>query len=198
FPEVWEAFDVPREGGLGHRLDQGTSGVLLVARTAEAHAALRRAFTEHRCEKTYEALVAGRVPAKGLHIDAPIAHDPADATRMVVGAGRGQPRNAQSRVRTLRSSSEASWVCLQTSTGARHQVRVHLASRGHPLVGDALYGGPASLLGHPWLHARSVRLPEDLTRAWGLAEASFQAPVPGPFVEAAAALGLPPTGGHSG
>jgi tRNA pseudouridine32 synthase/23S rRNA pseudouridine746 synthase len=124
-----------------HRLDMATSGLVLMARGADMQRALSRAFAERRVDKRYEAIVDG-LPPEGTgwsEIDAPIAADwPRRPLRIIDAAG--QP--SRTRWRVLRALPElaASHLELEPLTGRTHQLRVHLASIGHPILGDALYG----------------------------------------------------------
>lgn len=165
YPECSRASDDEREGGLVHRLDTDTSGLLAAARSREEHRELRRAFAEGRVERAYLALVEGAFEGRRT-LDAPIAHDASDRRRMVVvtpgsvAKARGEPKPATSEVTALASSGTVTLVFVRTQGGRRHQVRVHLASAGHPLVGDALYGAKtrAARGGH-LLHAALLGLP---------------------------------------
>lgn len=134
---------------LVHRLDRPTSGALLVARDALAHAQLDQLLRDGQIERSYLARVAGRIAEDELAIDAPIARDESHATRRKVDPA-GQP--ARSRVRVLARDEGTTLVQLWPETGRTHQLRVHLAHLGHPILGDRLYGGPehARLLLHAW------------------------------------------------
>jgi 23S rRNA pseudouridine1911/1915/1917 synthase len=132
------------ESGLVHRLDTGTSGLLLAARTAEAYAALRAQFRAHAVAKEYLALVAGRIDA-AVRIATPIGQHRNTRRRMRALATERPPRRytaqrACTDVTIERALADATLVRARTTTGVRHQIRVHLASIGHPLLGDPLYG----------------------------------------------------------
>jgi 23S rRNA pseudouridine1911/1915/1917 synthase len=147
-------------GGLVHRLDTGTSGVLLAARSRAAWEATRRAFRERRVEKHYTAIVAGRAPAEAT-VQLALAHDPSDRRRMVGARAGLRAWPAESRITRIAERGDASVVAVVMRTGVTHQIRAHLASLGHPVLGDRLYGGPASPLapGRHALHARALIVP---------------------------------------
>jgi 23S rRNA pseudouridine1911/1915/1917 synthase len=170
FPECAEVADDPREAGFVHRLDVDTSGVVLAARTRTAWVALRRAFSLGETEKIYLALVVGRPPDVGV-IDASISHS-LGGRRVTVRVGRGRALAARTHFRVLTASSEFALVEASTRTGRMHQIRVHMAHLGHPLVGDALYGGPllAPLHGH-FLHAARITFPHPRDRNRRMLEA---------------------------
>lgn len=136
--------------GIVHRLDKDTSGLLLVAKNDRAHAALSRQLKERTVEKGYLALVTGRLePGEGV-IEGAIGRDPRNRKRMAVVEG-GRPARTAYRVRErLR---DCTFVEVTPSTGRTHQIRVHLAAVGHPVVGDAVYGRPSALVGRQFLHA---------------------------------------------
>ncbi|MFN0151349.1 MAG: RluA family pseudouridine synthase [bacterium] len=145
------AIGLPLEGGLVHRLDTGTSGVLVAARTAEAYARLRAVWSEGSVEKVYLAIVEGRVAQAGV-IDAALAQHARSARRMVL-ASRTTARGtlaAHTAFEPLRAPSGSTASSVRTllriviREGRRHQIRVHLASIGHPVAGDDVYGARAS------------------------------------------------------
>ncbi len=152
---------------LVHRLDRDTSGLLVVARTVAAAAKLTEAFRRHQILKLYWALVVGRPASADGQIDRPLAKQagarPAgERGERVQDAADGQP--ARTRYRTIaRAGKIASWLALQPLTGRTHQLRVHCALLGTPILGDRKYGGAAACpTGAPaglMLHARELRLP---------------------------------------
>ena len=142
--------------GIVHRLDRETSGVLLVARTDFAHRHLSEQFASRNVEKTYLAMVHGVVKADKGKIDKPITRDPISRTKMTVRTGSG--RTAHTEFRVLRRFEKFTFLEVTIGTGRTHQIRVHLASLGHPIVGDPLYGAPAGTLeGRFFLHAWRIR-----------------------------------------
>jgi 23S rRNA pseudouridine1911/1915/1917 synthase len=146
--------------GIVHRLDRGTSGVMVVAKHDRAHQELSRQFKEREVEKEYIALVWGIVHA-GRRIDAPIGRDPEHRQKMSTRARRA--RSAVTRVTFARHFQGVTLVKVAIATGRTHQIRVHLSAIGHPIVGDPVYGGvhrrvAANLravqrLERPFLHA---------------------------------------------
>jgi 23S rRNA pseudouridine1911/1915/1917 synthase len=153
YPEMANVGYRAREPGLLQRLDTGTSGLLVAARSAAAFAALRSALGEGRLEKRYLAVVlAEGLPARG-RVETPLAPDPQDGRRVSVPrAGGAREKVRVTAFETLRVAGPWALVQVEARHAYRHQVRVHLASIGHPIAGDGLYGGPAAPLG-PGRHA---------------------------------------------
>ena len=192
FPEIAEV-GAPERPGIVHRLDRGTSGLLMVARTPDSHEVLTAALGGREVHRGYTALVAG-MPAddRGV-VDAPVGRSVRHPVKMAVTAD-GRPARTHYRVTArMPVSSEPSdetvpydTACLELEleTGRTHQIRVHLAAIGHPVLGDDLYGGPTVFgISRPALHARRLafdhpstgeqlsfeaELPEDLSRLYRL------------------------------
>ncbi len=152
-----------RRPGIVHRLDRGTSGLMVVAKNDAAHAELTRQFHDREVEKEYVALVWGLVQA-GRRIDVPIGRDPVHRQKMSARARRA--RSAVTRVTRAERLRGVTLIQVAIATGRTHQIRVHLSAIGHPIVGDRLYGGtrrhmPGDLralkhLEHPFLHAERL------------------------------------------
>jgi 23S rRNA pseudouridine1911/1915/1917 synthase len=174
----------PERAGIVHRLDRDTSGLLVVARSEQAHALLQRALAQRRIEREYLALVEGRPPARSGTIEAPIGRDPRVRTRMAVGGAHA--REARTHFELDKALPDSSLLRLRLETGRTHQIRVHLRAIGHPVAGDPEYG-TAGLYGleRQFLHAArlafdhpitgervevSSPLPDDLRRALARAE----------------------------
>jgi 23S rRNA pseudouridine1911/1915/1917 synthase len=154
----------PLRPGIVHRLDRFTSGVLLVAKNDAAHRKLAAQFSGREVEKVYLALVHGAVKNESGRIERPIARDPAHRTRMTARLAEG--RAAWSEYRVLRRFAEFTLLEVRIGTGRTHQIRVHLASIRHPVVGDTLYGAAAQPeLGRFFLHAHRIRFRQPATGA---------------------------------
>ena len=173
----------PRRPGIVHRLDIGTTGVMVAARHPEAHRALALAFSDRHVDKIYLALAYGSLAPPAGEIDSPIGRDPRHRTRMTVSPD-GRP--AMTHYRTLGAASGVSSLELDLKTGRTHQIRVHLRSLGHPLVGDPVYG-EARWKGLPAPLRPSLRdFPRPALHAWRLTldhpstgeSIRFEAPLP--------------------
>lgn len=186
YPECLAAGSTPLEAGLVHRLDTDTSGVLLAARDAEAWGALRAEFRAGRVEKRYLALVAGDVAAPGVVERALDDHDRRRVRVLAPGAASAAARAAITRYRPLRRSPSATLLEVEIPTGVRHQIRAHLAAIGHPLLGDALYGGARVPEGRHLLHAARVVFGSPGAGA----RIAVESPLPDDFRAALRRLGL--------
>jgi 23S rRNA pseudouridine1911/1915/1917 synthase len=159
--------------GIVHRLDKGTSGVLLVARTDAAHRSLAAQFSGRTVEKTYLALVHGQPRNERGAIDLPISRDPVRRTRMTSRLAAG--RHAHTEYQVLERYPKFTLLEVHIGTGRTHQIRVHLAALGHPVAGDPLYGAAAQPdLDRPWLHALRIRFDSPSTGD----RVTIEAPVP--------------------
>jgi 23S rRNA pseudouridine1911/1915/1917 synthase len=167
--------------GIVHRLDRGTSGVMVAAKNDTAHQELSRQFQDREVEKEYIALVWGLVQA-GKRIDAPIGRDPGDRQKMSTRARRA--RSAVTRVTRAENLRGVSLLQVAIATGRTHQIRVHLSAIGHPIVGDPTYGGVHR---HVANDVRAVqRLERPFLHAWKLAfthptdgrRLEFESPLP--------------------
>jgi 23S rRNA pseudouridine1911/1915/1917 synthase len=167
--------------GIVHRLDKGTSGVMVVARNDKAHRALAKQFHDRLVTKEYTALVWGTAKA-GTVLDKAIGRDPRHRMKM---SSRGHhTRAASTTILTSEPYRGVSLVTVRIATGRTHQIRVHLSESGHPVVGDATYGGVkkhplAHLRGllkltRPFLHARSLTFTHPRTGK----RLTFEAPLP--------------------
>ncbi len=146
--------------GIVHRLDRETSGVIAVARTDHAHQMLAKQFQDRQVEKIYLALAHGRMKQPSGRITSNITRDPVRRTRMTARLGTG--RTALTEYEVLEEFEYFNFLRVRIGTGRTHQIRVHLSSIGHPVVGDRLYGAPASIPGVPalgrfFLHAHRLR-----------------------------------------
>lgn len=172
--------------GIVHRLDKDTSGLLLAAKNDRAHAGLTAQFAGRTVEKLYRAIVLGVVEADEGTIDKPIGRSPSDRKRMAVVEGG---REALSEYRVLERFSAHTDLEVTLRTGRTHQIRVHLASIGHPVLGDRAYGGRRL---RRWKTKESPYIRRQALHAWKLAfrhpvggePMAFEAPLPEDFTEA--------------
>lgn len=162
--------------GVVHRLDAGTTGIMVLARSEPAYAALKRAFKERTVDKGYHALVQGHPDPSSGTIDAPIDRNPTHDWRFAVVAG-GRP--SVTHYSTIEAFPAASLLDITLETGRTHQIRVHMAALRHPCVGDATYGADPKLatrlgLSRQWLHAVRLGFAHPATGA----PVSFTSPYP--------------------
>ena len=172
----------PLRPGIVHRLDRYTSGVLLVAKNDAAHRRLAAQFSGRQVEKVYLALAHGRTRQESGRIERPIARDPAHRTRMTARLGQG--RAAWSEYRVLGRFAGVTFLEVRIGTGRTHQIRAHLASIGHPIAGDTVYGAPARAPGMPplgrfFLHAHRIRFRQPSTGV----EVVVESPLPAELAE---------------
>jgi 23S rRNA pseudouridine1911/1915/1917 synthase len=194
--------------GIVHRLDRDTSGLMVVAKGDEAHVALSNSIRRREVRRVYRAVAWGHLTGSPVTVDAPIGRDPRNRKRMAVVEGG---RRAVTRIRVRETWRMAELLDVSLKTGRTHQIRVHLAHLGHPVVGDEVYGsgwergmsGPgqgwarelARRAGRQLLHASDLAFRHPLTGE----EMFFRAPVPGDFGAVIAwARGVPPGGTGEG
>ncbi|MGG1246702.1 RluA family pseudouridine synthase [Bacillus spizizenii] len=155
-----------------HRLDQDTSGAIVFAKHRLAHAILDQQLEKKTLKRTYTAMVEGNLKAKKGTIDSPIGRDRSHPTRRRVSLS-GQTAVTHFKVIASNAKERLTLVELELETGRTHQIRVHMASIGHPLTGDALYGGGSKLLNRQALHAKKVQAVHPITGELIVAEAPF-------------------------
>jgi 23S rRNA pseudouridine1911/1915/1917 synthase len=152
--------DAAHRPGIVHRIDKGTSGLLMVARTADAYVDLVAQLGSRSVERRYDVLVWGRPASTSGLIDAPIGRSDTDPSRMTVTAA-GREARTRYEVRTqFEKPDPLALLSCRLETGRTHQIRVHLAAIGHPVVGDSRYGGKNTVasrrLDRPFLHAATL------------------------------------------
>lgn len=154
FPEL-EAVGVQDRPGIVHRLDKDTSGLIIVTRNIPAHTEFGNLFRTRQIHKTYWALVCGHPPKSGS-IDFSIGRDPVHKHRMAHSPKYSCARSALTHYTTVALYEKYALLSLNLITGRTHQIRVHCAAIGHPVLGDAVYGTPSPLITRQALHAKSI------------------------------------------
>ena len=180
----------PGRWGIVHRLDKGTSGLLVVAKTASAYDGLVELIRQRRLQRRYLALVQAPMPIETGTVDAPIDREPGRPVRRRVSPSGRPARTHYEQVAEWRGHG---LLEVRLETGRTHQIRVHLSAIGHPVAGDRVYGASgieAADPGRPWLHAWRLAFDHPVTGA----PVSAEAPVPEDLVAALAALGEPSSG----
>jgi 23S rRNA pseudouridine1911/1915/1917 synthase len=169
----------PERPGIVHRLDKGTSGLLVVARDDAAHAALQAQVQRRTVERVYLALAGGRLDSRTGTIDAPIGRAARERHRMAVSGAAS--REARTHFEVLELLRQDSYLQVRLETGRTHQIRAHFAAIGHPLTGDPTYGGAERYgLGRQFLHAHRLAFKHPLSGE----RMSFESPLPGDLTAA--------------
>lgn len=190
FPDI---IGVGQEGrwGIVHRLDRDTSGLLVVARSQSAYDRLVEMMKAREVSRRYLSLVNGEFTNTVGTIDAPIGRDPQNPTRMYLSRA-GKPARTHYRRLATWHVRDATLVSVTLETGRTHQIRVHMRSIGHPIIGDRVYGrrGVVGDPGRPWLHARQLGFEHPITSA----PLEFLAPLPDDLSDSLVVLGEPDSG----
>ena len=172
---TWSAVGGTARPGIVHRLDKGTSGLIVVARNDVSHRALSAQLKDRSLSRTYMAIVRGKVTEDAGELEGPIGRDPRERKRMAVVR---EGRFARTRYQVVERRRGHTLLRCDLDTGRTHQIRVHLAALGHPIAGDAEYGGrKAGEPQRPMLHAWRLRLRHPATTA----EMSFEVAPPPDF-----------------
>ena len=179
FPEI-SSVGEPQRPGIVHRLDKGTSGLLVIARTPLAYDDLVGQLAAHEAHRGYRALAWGEFETPNGVVDAPIGRSDRDPTKMAVSQNGREARTRYRVDRTFTDPVVVSLLTCELETGRTHQIRVHLAAIGHPIVGDNRYRGtrPGLHVDRPWLHAATLRFEHPETGD----EMSFELPLPADLV----------------
>jgi len=182
-PELAEEDEDSQRPGIVHRLDKDTSGLILVAKNRVAQANLSEQFKNRTVDKYYQVLVKGKLKPETGIIEANIGRDPRNRQRMAVVTGG---REARTDYRVIKYIGDYTLLEIKPETGRTHQIRVHLAAIGFPVVGDATYGMPSPHLSRQFLHAAKIRFQLPSTGEW----VEFQSPLPADLEQALRDIGI--------
>ena len=171
---AWSAAGGAGRPGVVHRLDKGTSGLIVVARNDASHRALAAQLADRTLSRTYLAVVRGQIKSDAGELEGPIGRHPRERKRMAVVEGG---RFARTRYQVVDRKPTHTLLRCDLDTGRTHQIRVHLAALGHPVAGDTEYGGREPGADRPMLHAWRLRLRHPRTGA----EMSFEVAPPADF-----------------
>src|SRR3989442_8458110 len=171
---AWSAVGGAARPGVVHRLDKGTSGLIVVARNDVSHRALSAQLKDRSLSRTYLAIVRGRITDDAGELEGPIGRHPHERKRM---AGVAGGRFAGTRYQVVERKRTHTLLHCELDTGRTPQIQVHLAALGHPIAGDTEYGGQEQSLERPMLHASRLRLRHPRSGA----EMTFEAPPPDDF-----------------
>ena len=166
--------------GIVHRIDRDTTGSLIVCKNDESHVSIAKQIKEHSCNRIYEGIVIGTLPEAEGTIEGPIGRHPIDRKKMAINEKNGKP--AITHYKVLAYLNGFTYVQFKLETGRTHQIRVHMASIGHPLLGDELYNGKNSRfkqLQGQTLHAKNIGFVHPKTGEYK----EFEAPLPEYFVK---------------
>jgi 23S rRNA pseudouridine1911/1915/1917 synthase len=173
--------DLEERDGVVHRLDKGTSGLMVIAKNAQTEEALQKEFQERKVQKAYLALIEGVIEPEEGEVDIPIGRDERNRERMAVTENG---KSAQTEYLTLKKYKSYSLLELKPKTGRTHQIRVHLSAIGHPILGDVKYGGKQGISPRIFLHAAKLTFSDPRTGQ----KMDFEANLPEDLEEVLASL----------
>jgi 23S rRNA pseudouridine1911/1915/1917 synthase len=174
FPQISEVGEDPLRPGVVHRLDKGTSGVMVFALSNPAYEKMKTDIASHRYRRIYLAMVEGLLDTNSAVVDAPIGRSDSQPRKMTLKSGGRRAITRFEVLERFERPRDATFVSVELETGRTHQIRVHMASLGHPVLGDHLYGRPDDLLDRPFLHSSNLELAHPITGE----EMTFSAALP--------------------
>lgn len=188
YGEDFDAGDDELRPGIVHRLDKDTSGVMVIAKTQNAHQKLSRMFSEHENKKYYLAIVKGSFTMDGGVIDSRIVRDKINRKKYTTTQNKGEGRDALTKYKVLSQNNGYSLLLVRIFTGRTHQIRVHMTSIGHPILGDPIYGRRDSIYPDATLMLHALKL--SIIHPSSGMTVTFKAPLPSHFITAMNELGL--------